>query len=233
MAALLALSLAACEPAAPDTAEDTGGGWTGPARVLAAGRDGGGVRVEAQAAPRARVVLADSAGDPVAASADDEGRIVFRLASPAAPRLFAVETRDAAHGAVTLERILVLPDGQAAILAPGGAAWVAGAGLTAVDYDGGDLIASGRAAPGARVTIVVDDRPPVSATADSAGRFVAPLGRVGAGPVRIAIDGRTTDLDLAAPAGDALTVVRSGPGRAVVWPLPGGGAQWTWIADAG
>src|SRR5690606_8285247 len=103
----------------------------------------------------------------------------------------------------------------------------------AVDYDGGSVLVSGRITPGAEVRVTVDGSPAGAALAGGDGRYVVRLPPMPAGlHVIRATAGQATaavSIRLEAPEGPAFSASLTDSGWRVIWPLPGGGAQATWI----
>lgn len=241
IAAMLWLSLAglaACgesgpEPVDPTASQST---WATPPVIESVESGPEGILVSGRAGSGSRVQLTAAEGAAHGASADADGRFQVRVPAAEAARLVQpsiLRTGEIVPG----EGLLFLPpgrDGRAALLRPGAAAVRFNDALVgAVDYDGGGVLVSGRAAPGAEVRVTVDGSPAGAALAGGDGRYVVRLPSTPAGlHVIRATTGQATSavsIRLAAPEGATFRASMTDSGWRVIWPLPGGGAQATWI----
>lgn len=240
IAAMLCLSLAAlgaCGETGPEPAEPAASqsSWATPPVIEAVASGADGVLISGRAAPASRVRLTAAEGAAHGASADAEGRFQVRIPTSEAARLVQpsiLRTGEIVPG----EGWLFVPPGRddrAALLRPGAAAVRFNDALVgAVDYDGGVLV-SGRTAPGAEVRVTVDGSPAGAALAGADGRYVVrlPPTPVGLHVIR-ATTGQATSavsIRLEAPEGSTFRASLTESGWRVIWPLPGGGAQATWI----
>jgi hypothetical protein len=231
MAAIALLALLACSdpPPRPGPAGADERGWTQPPRIDAVQPTASGLSVRGQAAPGARVVLRAETGPAFAASADEAGRFDVRVAASSEHLLFSPEVRIGERAAPAPGLLLILAGGRGptAVLEPGRPAQRLDAAgpLDAIDSDGRAWSASGRARPGAQVTLGTPGGS-VQATAGRGGRWSVSVpgapaaGEVSVGAARFAWPGP-------GPGGsDRLAVTRAGQGWRVDWP-----AQSTWLPD--
>ena len=241
IAAMLWLSLAslgACGESGPEPVEPSGAesGWATPPVIEAVDREADDILVRGRAGAGSRVRLTASDGAAHGASADADGRFQMRLPQAETARLVQpsiLRTGEIVPG----EGWLFLPPGpdeRAALLRPGSAAVrFSDALVGAVDYDGSGLLVSGRAAPGAEVRVTVDGSPAGVALANADGRYVARLPPTPSGlHVIRATSGPATgavSIQLTAPETDTFQASATDDGWRVIWPLPGGGSQATWI----
>lgn len=233
---LLAL-LAACssERASPNPAPgEAASAWATPPRVEAVTRTASGLTVTGHAAPGARVVLRGADGTAFAASADAAGRFDIRMSVPAGDVLLTPETQTGQDASPAPEQLLILAGGQGpiAMLAPGAASRrLDGAGaLGAVDSDGRMLALSGRGPADQPVRITLNGRPAAVATADATGRWSAVIGP-STGPARLGVGAGLYDYP---GQGEATgQAARAGAGWSLIWLVPAGGRQATWLPDAG
>lgn len=231
MAAAMLIALWACSdpPPRPGPAEADERGWTQPPTITAVQRTSSGLSVRGEAAPGARVVLRSETGPAFAASADEAGRFDVRVTATADHALLSPEVRIGETAAPAPGRLLILAGGRGpvAVLEPGRAARrLDGAGaLDAIDSDGRAWSASGRARPGAAVTVQTPSGAARGA-ADGAGRWSISLpGAPAAGEV--AVDGVRFAYPGAGPRSpERLAVTRAGQGWRVDW-----SAQSTWLPD--
>lgn len=229
--------LAACSNARTDQAQPKGEttiGWAAPPRIDTVRRTpSGGLTVSGRAGPGARVVLRGADGMAFAASADDAGRFDIHMGAPTGDVLLTPETQTGQDAAPAPERLLILGGGQGpmALLAPGAASVrLDGAGaLGAVDSDGRVLALSGQAQAGSSVRVTVDGRPGAVAQADAVGRWTAVVGS-STGPARLGVGSQVYDFP--GDGGATAQAVRSGAGWRLVWDVPAGGRQVTWLPDA-
>lgn len=241
IAAMFCLSLAtlgACGESGPEQAEPAASqsSWATPPVIVAVESGADGVLISGRATPASRVRLTAAEGAAHGASADAEGRFQVRVPTAETARLVQpsiLRTGEIVPG----EGWLFLPPGRddrAALLRPGAAAVrFNDAMVGAVDYDGGGVLVSGRAAPGVEVRVTVDGSPAGAALAGGDGRYVVRLPPTPAGlHVIRATSGQATSavsIRLETPEGATFRATTTDSGWRVIWPLPGGGAQATWI----
>ncbi len=223
------------EPAAPAAAAQSE--WSAPPVIDQVAATAEGVRIAGQAAPGARISLIAHEGAAHGATADPQGRFEVNLPVAASPRLFQAVIVHT-NGATPAPGWLFVPPGgaaPAALLRPGaGALPIGDSGLIAAfDYDGGAAVASGRAAPGVEVRVSVDGEAAGAARAEADGRYRVQLPPIPPGLRRIRVeagqDEATADLRLIAPGEATFSAEAQDHGWRVIWPLPGGGAQGTWL----
>lgn len=233
----------ACGPAptgASGQARTVETAWMAPARLDAVDFGADGLIVTGTARPGDRVVLTDSADVSVAGSTGADGRFSIRLTAPRTPALYRAEIQSGRDEARAGSWLILTPGpgSLAAVLTAGGAARpLNGSGLlSGIDYDGVGLLVSGTAAPGAPVSVTLDEGPAQSAPVNARGRYVARFAAVPPGAHRVRAvqreQARSVTLTLTEPA-DELAVTATGVGARIDWPTPGGGGQSTWIIDGG
>ena len=240
-AALILLTACGDEPTADARRPgETSSGWAAPARLETAVFGPNGVTLTGAAAPGDRIVLTDTDGVSVAATAGDDGVFSLRLAARGAVSLHHAEIQSRGSQARSGEWLAVTrgADAVAAVLAPGAAVTPLNhAGLlSGVDYDGSAVLVSGAGLPGAPVSVSLDERPAQAVTADPTGRYVARFASVPPGPRRFRVEAgeRSQDvvLTLTTPPA-ALGTSGSRVATRIDWPTPGGGFQSSWILNAG
>lgn len=218
-----------------DNRPQSASAWTAPPRVTAVEARRDGLTIIGDGPAGLRVVLTSEGRQPAAISIDTEGRFALPIPRPAEAQLYRLDL-DEPTARRAGERLFIAPDGTAAVLAPGRAAraLTETRGLTAVDHDSSELIASGVVVPGAPVSVSLDDQVARETRADATGRFVVSLGQVAVGPHTIGLaeaDGpraRTT-ITVAPASTESLDMTPDGQGLSVSWRPAGGGAQRTWI----
>lgn len=234
LCAVIALSvasgLAACGDGAAETAaaEDAASsGWAIPPRIDSVVRAQATLIFKGQAQPGGRVVLRSSDGAAYAVVADDKGGFDIRMVAPAGSVMLTPETQVGQEASPAPQRLIVLDGGRGpiALLTPGAPARRLNAtpSLGAVDADGRSVLVSGRSAPGADVSVQIDDRAAVAVRAGPDGRWSLTVDGVGAR--RIAVEGDVFAYPGAGPAG------RAGEGWRVDWAAPDGARQSTWLPD--
>ncbi len=214
--------------------------WAAPARLETAVFGPNGVTLTGAAGPGDRIVLTDTVGVSVAATAGDDGVFSLRLATPADVSLYHAEIQSRGSQARAGEWLAITRgvDAVAAVLAPGAVVTPLNhAGLlSGVDYDGSAVLVSGAALPGEPVRVSLDDRPAQAVTVDQTGRYVARFASVPPGPRRFRVEAgeRIQDvvLTLTAPP-EALGTSGSAVATRIDWPTPGGGFQSSWILNTG
>ncbi len=251
--ALVLASLCACAPQAevkaPPKAPSADAAAVGeraygrpPAALGAVVVGGGRVRLAGSADPGARVRLASPAGRELFVRADRDGRWTAVLPDPAAPRLFGLSMQADDRMVQSDGYLALAPGGELVRLRSGAGALVLGPpgrlAITALDYDRkGGAVISGRAAPGAQVSLWVDGVARGTVGADGDGRFFLDLdeplaaGRHGL-LAKAAAQTSGVEVALDAPAaltGGPVATERAGEGWRIVWLTPGGGLQTTVI----
>jgi hypothetical protein len=227
MAALSACSGSRESPADPTQPASGASSWVQPPRIEAVTRQGGGLVVRGRAGPGARVVLRGDGEAGSAVSADAAGRFELRMTPPVGEVLLTPEVQTGEDAAVSPDRLLLIANGPAALVSPGGPTRrLDGAGpLEAVDFDGAALQLVGRSAEG---------RPVV--TVDGAAMDVVPLGGgrwraalTGGGPRLILVGGRAYAYP--GEGGAESDVARAGQGWRITLPTPPRGRQSVWLPD--
>ncbi|WP_309605196.1 hypothetical protein [Phenylobacterium sp.] len=231
-------------PLGPRPAVADAGDLASPAPLavrLVAGR----VILSGSAAPGARVRLATPLGEALFADADRRGRWTLDVGGGAEPRIFGLSATAQGRQMQAQGYVLVTPPGQAALLRAGAGARrfdpARGAGLRAIDFDGGGGVeVSALTPPGATVILRLDGRQVAQGRADAAGHYDASLPSPGAsapirrGPHQIQVYGDgfadtvTFQVSTAAPlAQGPLRSQLTSAGLRVDWMTPGGGVQST------
>lgn len=231
------LMLAACGRG--DDAAETKGvepdSWPAPPAVRTVILEGTTLVIRGVSSPAGRVVLRQDAGPGYAVTADTEGRFEIRLPRPTTDLVLAPELQVGQHAAEAPETLVVLGEGAgpAALLRPGASARRLGGlgALDSIDSDAGVLIAGGRAPAGSAVQIEASGRR-LQAVADAGGEWTQILGPA-TGPQRIVVGGQPYDYPGAVSGSGGVTAMRAGDGWRVVWTLPGGAGQSTWLPDQG
>lgn len=243
MIGLVALVVGACDNrrVRGGDAQAPTNGWQAPPYIAATRRDGATLAVSGRAQPGARVVLKDQDDGAFAASTDDAGNFEIRIGLADSPRLYGFESEAEGFTARGVGWLLVTPGAQgiSAVLTPGAASRTLEGGslVSAVDHDGEGALVSGHSAPGRQVKVSALGAAPVSTVADAQGRFEARLTALPAGESVIVVTSglarAEVRVDLSPAAAPTLHVEETPSGVLVLWPLPGGGAQTTWIATDG
>ncbi|HEY2179072.1 MAG TPA: hypothetical protein VGH15_10850 [Caulobacteraceae bacterium] len=185
--ATLGLALSGCgrpgtAPARPAGESVAERGYVSPPAVSTAeAGPGGSVMLAGAAAPTARVRLANPAGEALYAQADSRGTWRLTLPGASGARLLGLSMTLAGRSIQAEGYLAVAPGPLAAQLRAGSGAVALsrpepGFAILAADYDSkGGAVLSGRAAPGAALTLSVDGTPRGMARADAGGRFMLPL----------------------------------------------------------
>jgi hypothetical protein len=218
----------------PGPGSDRAGSWVTPPTIDSVERSPSSLMVRGHAAPLGRVVLRGAGETAYAAGADDRGRVELRIQPPTADTLFVVETRDGQDTAPAPQRLLVSrdPAGPVALLAAGTPTRRldrAGA-LDVIDSDGRALLASGRAAPGAMVSVAVGGGAATEALTADDGRWSLMLAAAGGAAVDVTVAGRTYRYPgpgLAPTEGFLLEAVEGG--WRASWRLSPGSRQSSWF----
>lgn len=235
----IVLSLAGCRAPAERTGGEEApqdGGWTAAPRIRAVERQGAGLIVHGEAPPGARVVLRGDQEAAFAAGADAAGRFDVRVGAPSAPMLLTPEVQIGRFPAPGPERLMLVGEGTllAAMLVEGGASrrLSAGPALDSVDGDGGGILVSGRAVPGARLSVSGGGGVAVEVNVDSSGRWTAALPNLGDHPTSI----RVGDASFAYPGptdgADVGRIERAGAGWRLTRALSSSARQTSWFPDA-
>ncbi len=229
LAALCAV-VAACsdgnEQPAPADEASAASPWVQPPDIARAIVDRGTLIVSGVAGPGARVVLRGGDGAAAAVAADAAGRFELRLPGPTIPMVFTPEVQVGEVASQSPTRLVVIPGGPAALMAPGQATRRLDerGPLAAVDSDGGAIQMVGRG--DAPSSVVVDGQAMATAPLPGGGwRAVA----MGAGARRIEVGGRS----YAYPGGTSGQdgVERAGEGWRIAMSTPPTGRQTTWLPD--
>ena len=228
--AALCVTVAACsdgneQPKAADQAS-AASPWVQPPDIASAVVDRGTLVVSGVAGPGARVVLRGGDGAAAAVAADTTGRFELRLPAPTIPMVFTPEVLVGEVASQSPTRLVVVPGGPAALMAPGQATRrLDGSGpLAAVDSDGGVIQMVGRG----------DAPPPVAIDGQAISTSPLPGGgwravAMGADARRIEVGGRS----YAYPGGvsEEGSVERAGEGWRISMSTPPTGGQTTWLPD--
>jgi hypothetical protein len=228
--AALCVTVAACsdgneQPALADEAS-AASPWVQPPDIASAVVDRGTLVVSGVAGPGARVVLRGGDGAAAAVAADASGRFELRLPAPAIPMVFTPEVLVGEVPSQSPTRLVVIPGGPAALMAPGQATrrLDESGPLDAVDSDGGaiQMVGRGDAPP----SVAIDGQTISAAPLPGGGwRAVA----MGTGARRIEIGVRS----YAYPGGvsDQDGVERASEGWRISMSTPPTGGQTTWLPD--
>ena len=229
--AALCVTVAACsdgnEQPKPADEASAASPWVQPPDIARAVVDRGTLVVSGVAGPGARVVLRGGDGAAAAVAADTTGRFELRLPAPTIPMVFTPEVLVGEVASQSPTRLVVIPGGPAALMAPGQATRrLDGSGpLAAVDSDGAaiQIVGRGDAPP---PSVIVDGQPMSTAPLPGGGwRAVA----MGAGARQLEVGGRS----YAYPGGTAEQdgVERAGQGWRISMSTPPTGGQTTWLPD--
>ncbi|HEY1072333.1 hypothetical protein [Brevundimonas sp.] len=211
------------------------GGWTAAPRIRAVEREGAGLIVHGEAPPGARVVLRGGQDAAFAAGADAFGRFDVRVGAPSSPMLLTPEVQIGQFTAPGPERLMLVGKGTlfAAMLVEGGASrrLSAGPALDSVDGDGRGVLVSGRAAPGARLTVSGGGGAAVEVSVDPSGRWTAALTNIGDHPTSIHVGDRS--FAYPGPAGEEAVgrIERAGAGWRLTRALSSSARQTSWFPD--
>jgi hypothetical protein len=193
-----ALAASACSSPEPEPGVAPAVGapdWAATPRIDHAAREGAVMIVSGQADPGGRVALRGADGQAFAVSADDQGRFTLRFAAPDEDLLLRVGLQRGQTAVAGPEHLAIARDPRAPVLLTRQGAGsrrldvaaTPGARLETVDSDGQMTLISGRAAPGARVSIGVEGGSALEARADGRGLWTVSL--AGGGPLRLSLDG--------------------------------------------
>lgn len=231
------LLLTACSPSEKRTAGEEApqdGGWVTPPLVTGVERRADGLIVRGHAAQGARVVLRTGQNAGFATSADRAGRFEIRMPPPGAALVLIPEIQSGQSRTPGREQLLLIGGDAplAALLSDGGASRRLGLApaLDAVDGDGRGLVVSGRADPGARVTVRAAGVA-VQVVAGDDGRWTAGLSSAGDHPLRLEIGDVAFDYPGPAASADG-QVVRAGKGWRLTRALSATARQTSWFPDA-
>jgi hypothetical protein len=207
---------------------------------------GGRILLEGLADPGSRIRLATPAGQAVFAKTDSHGVWRAALAQASTLRLFGLSMAED-RGVFQSESYLALtPAGLAVQLRSGAGAVVLGAPcatcLTALDFDRkGGAVVSGRAPPGAVVSLSLDGVPRGRVAADRQGRYSLDLDEPLEPGLHHLVVAGAGGLATAAAQVTAPVALTSGPfaagdtpsGWRIEWVTPGGGVQTTLVFERG
>ena len=235
----VALALGGCgapvERAASDEARQDGG-WTAVPRIRAVERQGAGLIVRGDASPGARVVLRGDQDQAFAAGADAAGHFELLVGAVPAAMLLTPEVQVGQFPGAGPEQLVLAGDDAplAALLTDGGASrrLSVGPALDSVDGDGRGLLAAGRAAPGARVSVSAEGGATVDVVADAGGRWIAALPGVGDRAATITVGAAAFAYPGPAPSEELGRIQRAGDGWRLARPLSSTARQTTWFPDA-
>jgi hypothetical protein len=207
-------------------------GWTKPPVIESVARSGSDLVVVGRAEPGARVVLRGASGDARAAVAGAAGRFDIRMEAPVDSVLLQPETQNGQDAVASPDRLLLIDGGRGpiAILRPGAATrrLDAAPSLGAVDGDGRQRIASGRAAAGTRSLDVWSGEARSTVAPEPSGFWTLMLPPEGGQPLRIGA--RSFGWSGEGPRRvEGLSVERRDGGWSVDWSGAGGARQWTWL----
>ncbi len=254
LAALLACGLTACQPPAPKPVapEDAAAaalearGYThAPAITSVAASNPGFIVIggDAPADSRVRFAFADSlkgGAQAVGVTADGQGHFHAEVPVTAAGGLYDVTVDDGGRPRQAEGRLFVPPGrpDKAVLMRPGAPSRLlqpGALGVMVADYDAaGAFAVSGRVAPDADVTVMVNDEIRAQVHSDAKGDFDAETQVPPPGPepqavtvvVQAAKASFRRDLQVVNPsAGDYVTPITAG--WRADWKLPGGGGQST------
>ena len=234
----VALGLASCHAPAERSGGDQApqeGGWMATPRITSVERQGAGVIVRGDAPPDARVVLRGDQDTAFGAGADAAGRFDVRVGVLTSPLLLTPEVQIGQFPAPGPEQLLLVGEGRllAATLIEGGASrrLSAGPALDSVDGDGKGVLLSGRAAPGALLSVSGGGGAAVEVNVDASGRWTAALTNIGDHPTRIQVG----DASFAYPGpteGAAVgRIERAGEGWRLTRTLSSSARQTSWFPD--
>jgi hypothetical protein len=202
----------------------------------------GALQLYGSASSGAAVRLASPSGAQQFATADAAG--VWRLTLPASaePRLIGLSMSDKGQVVQAVGYLFIAPDGAVARLRTGGgsqasAPATSGLAALALDYDNQRAATlSGVGGPHETVIVRVDGVERSQARADAAGRFVAALQPLTAGPHEFVLMGAEQQIHFTATvdapqalAAAPYAAARLGQGWRIDWRTPGGGVQTTLI----
>lgn len=232
----LGLTLSACgaprQPeAGADQAED--GDWIATPRITSVTpQASGGLLVRGEAAPGGRVILSGVDGAAMAAGSDAAGRFELHVGASAIGQVLTLEIQIGQATTPAPQRLLVAGEGGrlTALLTDGGPSLrlTPGPALDALDGDGRGLTASGRAAPGQRITVRAGGGA-AEAVADARGRWIAVVPAVGDHSAEVEVDGRR--FHYPGPGLPAARAERAGDGWRTTRILSGAARQTTWFPD--
>lgn len=241
LAACLGLTILGCSGPRPSAEEPKNAdqdNWAAAPHIdkvtLQGSGHGSGVLVSGQAPAGARVILSNALGQAMAAGADSQGRFELPVGREALGHVLTPEIQIGQTPTPGPERLFLAGDSAivAALLIDGGPSrrLTDGPTLDAVDGDGRALLASGRASPGQRVEVRSEGETAV-AVADEAGRWTAPLARVGDRSVQIEVGGERYAYPGPGPATGRAE--RAGLGWRVTRSLSDAARQTSWFPDVG
>ena len=232
---MLALAVAGCGPSedgrtVPSAQTQTD--WIISPLISSVETTPGGLIFRGQGQPGGRIVLRGADRIAFAAVADASGRFEIRMAGTRGSLLLVPEAQVGQDAAPSPQRVLIIDGGRGPIvlLKPGSASRRLDAApvLAAVDADSRGLLISGQAEPGAPVRIETSDRPALTMTAGTDGRWTASLD--GSGPRVVRVNEQSFTYPGAAPDTERVPV-RAGAGWRVRWEMADGATQGVWLPD--
>lgn len=234
----------AVRPADPAASQAEDNGYAASPTVLAAAREGVGVKLSGAAAPGAKVRLATPAGAAESASADARGRWSLVLPPSQETRIFGLSAVSGGRPVQAQGYVVVTPDGRAAQLRSGAGALRLDprpqSGIGAIDFDqAGAAVVSGHGAPQSPVALWLDGRQVAEGRTDAAGHYALTLSQAlkpGAHGLQAAGPGflNRAQVTVTRPAPLVSGPMRSQLTKAGVridWLTPGGGLQSTILLD--
>lgn len=236
----LLTAIAGCRPPAAPSDPLLAAGYSAPPAAVLAQRTDHGVTLSGTAKPGAQVRLAEPAGPARIATADRRGRWRLTVAAEK-PSIFGLSMVSGGRRTQAQGYLLVMPDGQAALLRAGSGARrldLMPDGVGAFDVDAlGAAVVSGRAPADTPLSVRVDGRHAVDGRSDAEGRFAVLLPALLRGVRRIEVAGEgfrnELKVEVAPPAPLVEGPLRSqlsSSGVRADWLTPGGGVQSTLIA---
>ena len=212
------------------------GGWTAAPRIRAVERQGANLIVRGDAPPGSRVVLRGDQDRAFAAGTDDAGRFELRVGALPSAMVLTPEVQVGQFPAAGPEQLILTGEDAplAALVTNGGASrrLSAGPALDSVDGDGQGLVVTGRARPGARLSVSADGAAAVEVVPDSSGRWTAALSHVGDGPATVVVGGASFSYPGPASSDGVGRIERSPGGWRLTRLLSSTARQTSWFPDA-
>lgn len=209
------------------------GGWIAPPRIEVVERRADAVLVRGRVAPLGRVVLRGAGNTAFAAGADETGRFEVRMPTLGTDSLFVAETRNGQDATPAPYRLLIARDagGPIALLSPGAPSrrLDAAGPLDVIDSDGRRLLASGRASPGAVLSVAVAGAPSTQVIAGPDGRWSLALAASGAGPAAVQVEGRTYAYPGPGGGDEGPVLEQAGAGWRSTWTVSSSARQSSWF----
>jgi len=210
-------------------------GWVKAPVIDSAKRATAGLMVSGQASPGSRIVIKGDRGTAFAVGTGEDGRFDLLVPSPQTDTLYVVEVQAGEDAVPAAARLLVAgdPAGPVALISPGSPTkrLDPGAGLDVVDSDRRTRVASGRAAAGQRVAIVIDGGEVITVTANETGRWSLNLGPIRSPASTITVDGLTHVFPgESGPDAPIDRLMPAGGGTILRWRLSDTAEQNSWFA---